>query len=199
MSWATVDKGGRPENGPRFERYLDPGERILWAGGPPGGLMLRRKDLLLIPFSLFFVGFSLFWTAGVAGVSRGGEGAPAPFLFVGLAFVGIGLFLAFGRFVVDAIQRRGTAYALTDRRALILRRGNLKSMPLEPALEVSVSGEGRGSVMFGPDPGMVASIQGVRGIGGWIGPAHPFIFERIEDVDRVYRMVRETQIRPRHG
>ncbi len=198
MSWATVDKGGRPDAGPRFVRYLDPGEQILWTGAPPGGLLLRRKDLLLIPFSLLFVGFSLFWTAGVSGaLDSGGDGFVGIFLVVGLAFVGIGLFLAFGRFVVDAIQRRATAYAVTDRRALILRRGNLKSMPLEPGLQVSISGQGRGSIMFGPDPGLMAGLQGARGIGGWIGPGHPFIFERIGDVDRIHRLIREAQTRDR--
>ena len=40
-------------------------EHIAWEGRPYTGLILRPMELFLIPFSLLWGGFALFWNASV--------------------------------------------------------------------------------------------------------------------------------------
>ena len=42
--------------------YLEPNEKLLWAGNMRRrGLLFRRSDAMMIPFSLVWGGFTVFW------------------------------------------------------------------------------------------------------------------------------------------
>jgi len=137
------------ESGP-FEGRLLPRERILWSGAPAQGLLLTSRDIFLIPFSLVWCGFVVFW---LYSASQGR--APLFFHLWGAMFLCIGLFFAVGRFAFDAWLRRRTAYAVTDTRVLILRAApfsSFTSLSVERMADVQIANEqgNRGTLRFGP-------------------------------------------------
>ncbi len=184
--------------------YIDVDEEIIWQGRPPRGIRLREIDIFLIPFSILWTSFAILWTIAASGMLASSEGAvEAPpilnlFTLFGLAFVSVGLFFTFGRFIVDAAIRRRTEYALTNHRAIIfsgLFSRSIDSMPLTKNLQVKVRGDKTGSIEFGPGRGLFDLSSGLS---FWIGPLHPFVFHGIKDVRDVYRLVREIQNKDRY-
>ena len=47
---------------------LTSGESILWAAQPNTSGIFHSEDLYLIPFSLLWGGFAIFWEAAVTGI-----------------------------------------------------------------------------------------------------------------------------------
>ena len=93
-----------------FAGHLLAGEKVLWSGRPRQGLMLTPRDALMIPFSLVWGGFAIFWETAVVSSK-----ASLFMALFGIPFVVIGLFLIFGRLPFDAWLRSRIHYALTDR------------------------------------------------------------------------------------
>jgi hypothetical protein len=130
-------------------RQLLDGERVIWSGRPNQGLLLTQRDWLLVPFSLLWGGFAIFWEVGVVQTS-----APVLFRFWGVPFVLIGLYLIAGRLLVDAWARSKTQYAVTNRRILIARSapfGKFTAIALDHLSDVHLNehANGRGTIRFG--------------------------------------------------
>lgn len=137
-----------------FMSRLLPGERIVWTGRPRQGLMLTARDGLLIPFSLLWGGFAIFWeTSALAIPVRAAEASPVGLIFPlwGVPFVVVGLYMIVGRFFHDAWIRSRMRYALTDRRALILQGNRLTALDLRRLAAVEFKGGPRGTIVFGAD------------------------------------------------
>ncbi len=175
-----------------IEGELASGERVLWSGQPRQGVYFHAADLLLVPFSLVWCGFALFWEYSVI---KGG--APFFFALFGIPFVGIGLYLVVGRFFVDAWQRAKTHYAVTDQRILIISglfSRRIRSLNLRTLSELSLSEKrsGVGTIFF---DGCSPFSFLLRGASSWpsmsrhIGPH----FEQIAEARTVYQMIRKTQ------
>jgi hypothetical protein len=114
---------------------MEPGERLLWSGRPRRGLMLRAGDAFLIPFSLLWCGFVIFWEWSVVSIGH------ASWLLElwGVPFIAVGLHFVLGRFLVDAYQRRRTFYGVTDSRVLIAIDGfrrSTRTLSLEGLTEI---------------------------------------------------------------
>ena len=170
---------------------LDPGESLLWAGAPRSGLLLRPADAFLIPFSLLWGGFAIFWEAGVLA-----SGAPVFFAVWGVPFVLVGLYFIVGRFFADARVRANTVYGLTNRRAIIvsgLFSKTVSSHPLRTLTEISVRErkDRSGTVLLGRAHPTAAWSAGMQwpGMGASATPA----FELIPEARRVHDQLLEAQ------
>jgi len=96
---------------------LEPGESVIWSGGPDPKVIFAPQDVLAVPFSIFFLSIAtvVFLGALIAG-------APAGFVAAVGVLVGLAIYLAVGRFFYKRYDRRRTAYVITDRRALAIRQ-----------------------------------------------------------------------------
>ncbi len=165
------------------------GERIVWSGRPGQGLILVPRDLILIPFSLAWCGFAVFWT-----VEATSSGAPGFFDLWGGMFVCVGLYCVFGRFAFDAWIRRGIHYAVTDRRVLIVRSRpfpKFTAIAIDPRSDISLDerSHGRGTIRFGEK----TSPWNNPGMGGWapaLDPTPQFIV--IDDARRVFDLIQQS-------
>jgi hypothetical protein len=182
-----------PETAEReISGQLESGERLLWSGIPPQGLLLRGSDAFLIPFSFMWGGFAIFWETSVLK-----SGAPLFFALWGVPFVLVGLYLIAGRFVVEAKQRTRMAYGVTDRRAVIISglfSKNVKSLALKTLTEVTLTErpDGTGTITFGPSHPMARWYGNTAwpGMGAYSSPC----FESIRQARDVYATIRESQV-----
>ena len=169
---------------------LGSGERLLWSGRPRLGIYLRPSDGYLIPFSLMWGGFAIFWEYSVLT-------SKAPFFFSiwGVPFVLIGLYLIFGRFFVEAQQRSKTYYGLTNQRVIIvsgLFSHAVKSLQLRTLSDISLAerSDGTGTITFGAAAPWWSAMAGWPGSNRYQSPAFDLIpgardvFERIRVAQR---------------
>jgi uncharacterized membrane protein len=132
------------------ERHLSSAEQIEWLGRPDPSKHFTQGDVFLVPFSIMWGGFSIFWESSVISSDAG-----PLFALWGIPFVVIGLYFIFGRFIYKARRKRRTIYAVTNRRVMTIVRGRhdesvdatyLRSIP---NISTSAASKGRGSVEFG--------------------------------------------------
>lgn len=178
-----------------FRTYLLPGERVLWTGQPKQGLALSGRDAVLIPFSLMWGGFAIFWNVGVWTFPKTGEDTDWFMRLWGLPFLVVGLYLIIGRFIHDAWIRKRLFYAVTNQRVLILRglnSQNLKSLDIRrlPKLDLSEHSDGTGTLEFDGDSSLFSSRR--NGFGSWtpaLSAASQFF--RIANPRKVYGLIRD--------
>lgn len=154
-------------------------------------MRLQPADALLIPFSLMWGGFAVFWEYSVLS----SEKAPLFFVLWGIPFVLMGVYIIVGRFVVDAYQRAATYYGLTDQRVIIisgLLNRQVRSLPLRSLHDVLITERAaRGTITLGATSPFYGWLSGTS----WPGLSQygPPAFEGISDARRVYELLRESQ------
>ena len=182
--------GSTPRAGNRLRGYLLPGEEILWEGEPDVRAFMLRGSWYMIPFSLLWGGFAIFWEASALL-----GGAPPFFLLFGIPFVLVGLYMIFGRFYVAAREAENTSYAITDSRVLILGgafRTALVELDLDrlPSVELNEGRNGIGSITFGPMGGFMRVPAGWPTFGMY---ATPPAFQSVRDVRKVYDKLQQAR------
>jgi hypothetical protein len=177
---------------------LDSGERFIWAGIPQQGFMLKSSDIFMIPFSLLWGGFAIYWeymALTITPDANNGTGADIVFPLFGIPFVLIGLYMIFGRFIHESKKRTKTFYGLTDRRAIIISglfRKNVKSLNIRSLSDISLSesSNGRGTIIFGQENSLNSIFMG----GGFPGMTNETPrFEQISDAKMVFKSLQEQQ------
>jgi hypothetical protein len=175
-----------------FRQYLFPGERIQWSGQPKQGLALSARDSLLIPFSLMWGGFAIFWNIAVWSFpDSGGDNPDLFFRLWGLPFLVVGLYLIAGRFFHDARVRKNMFYAVTDQRILVLRGSRITSLDIHrlPRLELSEHRDGTGTLAF--EAANFGPWGGMNGFSWWVPALSSATqFFRIEHPRTVYELIR---------
>jgi len=167
-------------------------EQLLWSGQPGRGLALRSGDVMMIPFSLIWGGFSIFWESIAI---RSND----PFMWLwGIPFVLYGLHLIVGRFFVDAWQRGRTTYGVTSERIIIISNffnRKVKSLNLRalPEMTLDQKSDGSGAITFGAVEKV--SRWDPNGFAGRRSRSVSPRFEMLEDAKKVYEIIREAQRR----
>lgn len=157
------------------------GEKILWAGQPAQGIIFRKSDAFIIPFSLFWAGFAFFWEASV--LAKG----ITFFAIFGIPFVLIGIHMLIGRFFTDMWRRRKTFYGLTNERMIILSKSGVSSAPINKYTEIHFEPYANGKATIAIGSSAMVSGGSQKSMGG--EPSVP-TFEKIADGRRVYDMIK---------
>jgi hypothetical protein len=112
----------------RLQPALVPGEQVLWSGQPDPSAIFAPIDALLIPFYTLWGVFAVFMTANLYSLG-GGHGGGASLIFP-IVFDAIGFYIVIGRFFVKAAGKRRTVYAVTDRRAIVIKGRQISESPV---------------------------------------------------------------------
>ena len=164
-------------------------EKLIWTGKPKKGILLRSSDAFLIPFSLLWGGFALFWETSVLSTV-----AAFPFALFGIPFVLVAIYITVGRFFLDAKKRANTIYGITTER-IIIKTGilsrEIKSLNIRTLNEITINqkSDNSGTITFGPTDFRYAMMQGME----WPGAKQPPRLEFIEDVKSVYNKIIDLQ------
>jgi hypothetical protein len=190
-----------------LQQDLGPGENIVWSGQPDPTIVFSPQDLFLVPFSLMWGGFALFWEAGVLGIFSKGVGAVGIgsfFVLWGIPFVVVGQYLIWGRFLYKRWMKRRTLYAVTTKRVVVVAEGRslrINSLFLSQLLSVSRSrkSNGAGSITFGGG-GVMSLLSGSAMYANtgmdFFARSGGLAFYDIRDVDNVYRHIQAQRGNP---
>ncbi|GAB5492450.1 MAG: hypothetical protein Phog2KO_26650 [Phototrophicaceae bacterium] len=167
-----------------FNAYLLQNENILWMGKPSPWSLLSSSDVFLIPFSLMWGGFAIFWMMAASGA--GG------FSLFGLPFVLIGQYFIWGRFVHAHLRRKQTIYAISNHRVLILKTlggQQLESYPLSQIPAIIWRGK---NIYLGETPTLFSASRS-NGMAVWSSDTLPGLYG-LYDVEDVYQLLQELTI-----
>jgi hypothetical protein len=190
-----------PEASLKIQSELISGETLVWAGRPNPSVIFHSEDGFAIPFSLLWGGFAIFWEAGALGLW--GHPAKSPPIFMalpGLAFVLIGQYMIWGRFVYDGWLKRRTYYGITNRRLILLQETTKRktcSMYLDAIPSVERDGSFTGTLWFGTKYTMTRGQRGQS----WsrFSVRNVPVFADIDDAESIYRLILDLSDKARSG
>jgi len=173
-----------------LRQSLNSNERLLWTGKPKGGILFRNSDTFLIPFSLLWAGFAVFWETSAITTNT-----PLLFKLWGIPFVLVGLYVTIGRFFIDAQRRAKTKYGITEDR-IIIKSGifsqEIKSLNIKTLSDITLTqkNDNSGTITLGPTADFRYSMmQGMY----WPGIKQTPKLELIENAKEVYDRIIQLQ------
>jgi hypothetical protein len=176
-----------------LEDDILPKEEILWSAQPTPKLF-TGADFFLVPFSVLWGGFAIFWEDNVLS-----QGAPVLFSLWGIPFVLIGLYFIFGRFIYKNYKKKHTYYLVTNQRVIVLTNTRTKKVNAAfirqvPAINKSGRQGGVGTIRFG-NANVMDAYYGNTGLdffAGMYGAAAPTFYD-VPDADHVYQLVNQVR------
>jgi len=97
---------------------------VLWKGKPKQGIVFTGSDIFMIPFSVLWAGFAVFWEISVLRI----KAAPIIFTLWGIPYVLAGIYITVGRFIHNYLNRKNTEYFVTDKRIIIVKYKRIESI-----------------------------------------------------------------------
>ncbi|HHB81394.1 MAG TPA: aspartate carbamoyltransferase catalytic subunit [Aliiroseovarius sp.] len=175
-------------SGKGWHGILDNGERILWQGRPDTGFHASGGELRQAVFGLFFAGFAVFWMTKAAL-------GPGGFWAFGLIHFSVGIWFAANGLFGSTWRRRHTFYSLSNQRAFIasdfqFTGRKLRSYTITPKTRLDYMANGDlETIHFATE-----RRKGSKGRSYEVKIG----FERVEDGEKAYRLMREVQA-GKHG
>jgi hypothetical protein len=171
-----------------FSAELFADDAIEWSGRPNTSVVFHPEDWFAVPFSLLWGGLSIFWTVETASHAQDQDWLA---MVVGATFVTVGQYAIWGRFLYSHWLKKHTHYALTKRRALIVRKGwaarsSSSTYFDDLAIDKRVRADQIGSISFG------GPVRGDWQRGKNSSPKPP-TFEDIDDADAVFELILRLQ------
>lgn len=167
---------------------LLPGEHLLWEGHPDPRLLFTPADAFIVPFSILWCGFAIFWVVGASRTAGLG------FASFGLLFVLVGLYLVFGRFIYKTNRKRRTAYAISDRRVIVATGSNsISQMPVRDQPTTVRRRKEHVSVVIGTAPRLQQSAYANTGLDFWSRDAGNVGLWDVADGDNLLKALRSAQ------
>ena len=129
---------------------FDIDESLLWKGKPKQGIVFTKSDIFMIPFSVLWAGFTVFWEINVLRI----KDAPVFFTLWGIPFILAGIYITIGRFIHDYLARKNTEYFVTDKRVIIVKYKRIESIPKGKwtTLRLIEYVNGTGTILFAEPP-----------------------------------------------
>lgn len=176
----------------RLDRELDEGEEIRWVAQPMERLLRKQAignwGMLMFLASMFGIGFGLIGLLGYLYPNPQDEAPTVGMMVFGGVIMSLGL-LSFPLFLWNArLAARNTIYAITDRRAIVLRIHRNGS---------TTERDYRGDELIhlarqeNPDGTGTLTFESARGAGHTSQTASRHKFQAIERVIEVERMLRD--------
>ena len=134
-------------------RRLASGERLIWWDRPDPVRYARRDANFGVLFGVFFLGFAIFWMTTA-------YRAPGAFFLFGIPFVLAGLWMVTAPLRAYRAAHT-TAFALTDKRVLIVTGSTVRARLLDHIeyVETESGADGSGNVLFMSEPVAFAPWQ----------------------------------------
>lgn len=170
---------------------LLPDEVVLWRGKPNDKILFTSQDMFLIPFSLVWFGFAVFWE-----ITALSSGAPGFFPLFGIPFVCFGIYFAFGRFIHQKFILKNTRYVLTNSRAIFYNKGKITCFDYkrESSTSLKLNKDGSGTISFGYDKADIYSRRGGSVYYSMSTNAYANKFVNIPDAHNVHQIINQQKM-----
>ena len=167
-----------------IKEELIPNENVIWTGKPESGQLFKTSDIFMIPFSIMWGGFALFWESTAITMN-----APLLFKIWGIPFVVVGLYMIFGRFIYEFYNRKALFYGITNKRIIIKQTiipKKTTTLILSNIQEVNlrIKKNGNGDIIFAPERSLISSFN---------RQYQPPSFLNIKDCKEIYAKILEIK------